>query len=64
MIDTKLEADMQNVLNIVVLGRACRNEANIKNRQPIGKLFVAGVNELPENLAQIVRGELNVKRRR
>ncbi len=61
MIDTKLEADMQNVLNIVVLGRACRNEANIKNRQPIGKLFVAGVNELPENLAQIVRGELNVK---
>ena len=52
---------MENVLNIVVLGRACRNEANIKNRQPIGKLFVAGVAELPENLAEIVRGELNVK---
>ena len=60
-IDEKLEKDMQNVLDVVVLGRACRNEANIKNRQPIGKLFVAGVDELPENLAEVIRGELNVK---
>ena len=52
---------MKNVLGIVMLGRACRNEANIKNRQPIGKLFVGGVEHLPENLAQIIRGELNVK---
>ncbi len=61
MIDEKLEADMGNVLEIVVLGRACRNEANIKNRQPIGKLFVAGVADLPENLAEVIKGELNVK---
>ncbi len=61
MIDEKLEADMGNVLEIVVLGRACRNEANIKNRQPIGKLFVAGVTDLPENLAEVIKGELNVK---
>ena len=60
-IDSELEEDMKNVLGIVMLGRACRNEANIKNRQPIGKLFVGGVEHLPENLAQIIRGELNVK---
>lgn len=61
MIDEELETNMANVLEIVVLGRACRNEANIKNRQPIGKLFVAGVSELPEDLAEVIKGELNVK---
>lgn len=63
-IDEKLEKDMQNVLDVVVLGRACRNEANIKNRQPIGKLFVAGVDELPENLAEVIRGGTERQRSR
>jgi len=49
------------VLNIVVLGRACRSAANIKNRQPLGKLFVSGVDELPATFAEVVCGELNVK---
>ena len=39
-IDKKLEADMDEVLKIVVLGRACRNAANIKNRQPLSRMFV------------------------
>ena len=43
-IDTKLEEDMDHVLQIVVQGRACRNTANIKNRQPIGKMYVLSAN--------------------
>ena len=60
-VDKELEANMENVLQIVVLGRACRNAANIKNRQPIGKLFVGGLSDLPEMYADVVKGELNVK---
>ena len=60
-IDKALEKNMDAVLAIVVLGRACRNAANIKNRQPIGKLFVGGISDLPETYAQVVMGELNVK---
>lgn len=62
-IDKELEENMKKVLNIVVLGRAARNEANIKNRQPIGKMFVnfAANNSLPEVYLEIVEDELNVK---
>ena len=60
-IDTKLEEDMKEVLNIVVLGRACRNTANIKNRQPIGKMYVKGGEELSEFYKEIIEDELNVK---
>ncbi len=61
MIDAKLEADMEEVLKIVVLGRAARNAANIKNRQPIGTMFVKAENALNDFYQEIVRDELNVK---
>ena len=61
MIDANLEKYMNEVLDIVVMGRACRNTANIKNRQPIGKMFVKGVEELPDFYRQIIVEELNVK---
>ena len=60
-IDTKLETMMREVLEIVVLGRAARNEANIKNRQPIGQMFVKAPAELSAFYRQIVEEELNVK---
>ena len=52
---------MDNVLKLVVMGRACRNTANIKNRQPIGQMFVKAEFDLPEFYQDIVRDELNVK---
>ncbi|MCM1252769.1 MAG: isoleucine--tRNA ligase [Clostridium sp.] len=61
MIDTKLEEDMEEVLKIVVMGRAARNAANIKNRQPIGMMFVKAENALGEFYQEIVKDELNVK---
>ncbi|MDD4372113.1 MAG: isoleucine--tRNA ligase [Anaerostipes sp.] len=61
MMDAELEANMDAVLKIVVLGRACRNGANIKNRQPIGMMYVKAASELPEFYQEIVREELNVK---
>ena len=60
-IDAKLEADMEVVLEAVVLGRACRNTANIKNRQPIGKMFVKAEEELSQFYLDIIKDELNVK---
>ena len=62
-IDKVLEDGMQNVLDIVVLGRACRNTANIKNRQPLSKIFVCSERktELSEGLLEIAKDELNVK---
>ena len=60
-IDSELERYMDEVLKIVVMGRACRNTANIKNRQPIGKMFVKGVEELPKYYREIITEELNVK---
>ena len=62
-IDKTLEDGMQNVLDIVVLGRACRNTANIKNRQPLSKIFVCSERrtELTEGLLEIAKDELNVK---
>ena len=61
MIDKKLEADMDEVLKVVVLGRACRNEANIKNRQPIGKMYVKAPEKLDEFYVNIIADELNIK---
>ncbi len=63
MIDASLEEGMQNVLDIVVLGRACRNTSNIKNRQPLSKVFVCSERktELTEGLLNIAKDELNVK---
>lgn len=60
-IDTKLENDMETVLNIVVLGRAARNGANIKNRQPLNKITVVADNKLDGLYTDIIRDELNVK---
>ena len=61
-IDKKLEADMDEVLKIVVMGRAARNTAAIKNRQPIGRMFVKAENELSEFYQEIIEEELNVKK--
>ena len=61
MVDKDLEEAMDEVLNAVVLGRACRNESNIKNRQPIGKMFVKCEKELSEFYLDIIKDELNVK---
>lgn len=60
-IDRDLEANMDEVLKIVVFGRAARNTANIKNRQPIGRMFVKAGNELSEFYQEIIEDELNVK---
>ncbi len=60
-IDASLEASMEQVLDIVVLGRSCRNAANIKNRQPIGKMYVKAEAELDEFFRQIIEEELNIK---
>ena len=62
-IDVELEKGMQTVLDIVVLGRACRNSSNIKNRQPLSKIFVCSERKtiLTEGLLEIAKDELNVK---
>ena len=61
-IDETLEKNMDEVLKIVVMGRACRNSANIKNRQPIGTMFVKAPETLPEYFVEIIEDELNVKK--
>lgn len=61
-IDKELEKNMDEVLKIVVMGRACRNNANIKNRQPIGSMFVKAPFTLPKFFAAIIEDELNVKK--
>ena len=60
-IDKDLEQNMEEVLHMVVMGRAARNAANIKNRQPIGTMFVKAEKELPAFFKEIVEEELNVK---
>ena len=60
-IDKKLEEDMEEVLKIVVMGRAARNAANIKNRQPIGTMFVKAEHTLGDFYQEIIKDELNVK---
>ncbi len=60
-IDLDLEKNMDEVLRIVVMGRACRNAANIKNRQPIAQMYVKAPYVLAEYYRDIIRDELNVK---
>ncbi|MCR4788571.1 MAG: isoleucine--tRNA ligase [Lachnospiraceae bacterium] len=60
-IDKELEENMEEVLSIVVLGRAARNAANIKTRQPIAAMLVKAAKELPEFFVDIIEEELNVK---
>ena len=61
-IDRELERNMDGVLKVVVMGRACRNTANIKNRQPIGNMFLKAPFAVPEFFASIIEEELNVKK--
>lgn len=61
LIDLELEANMADLLQVVVLGRAARNSSNVKNRQPLSEMLVAGV-QLPEAFALLAMDELNVKR--
>ena len=60
-VDKELEADMDEVLHIVVMGRAARNAANIKNRQPIANMYVKAKKELSDFYKDIIADELNVK---
>lgn len=60
-IDKELEKNMEELLEIVVLGRACRNSANIKNRQPIGTMFVKAPEKMDQFFTDIIADELNVK---
>lgn len=62
LIDKQLEKDMDEVLKIVVMGRAARNAANIKNRQPIGRMFVKAGSALSRFYVEIIEEELNVKK--
>ena len=62
MINPELEKNMEEVLKIVVLGRAARNGANIKNRQPIGDMYVKAPFEVPEFFVEIIEDELNIKK--
>ena len=61
MIDPELEENMEEVTSVVVLGRACRNAANIKNRQPIGKMYVNAAKVPADSFISIIAEELNVK---
>jgi isoleucyl-tRNA synthetase len=60
-VNKQLELDMEEVLDIVVMGRACRNTANMKNRQPIGTMYVKAAKELGTFYVDIIKEELNVK---
>ena len=61
-IDLALESDMDEVLDTVVMGRAARNTANIKNRQPIAQMYVKADHELSDFYVKIIEEELNVKK--
>ncbi len=61
MIDVELEQSMEEVLKVVVMGRACRNASNIKNRQPIARMFVRAPRDLDDYYIDIIGNELNVK---
>ena len=60
-VDAKLESDMEEVLDIIVLGRACRNAANRKNRQPLAAMFVKAEQSVGSYYVDIIKEELNVK---
>ncbi len=62
-IDNEIEKNMESVLDIVSLGRACRNSASIKNRQPLSKMYVYSEqkNNLPQEYIELIKDELNIK---
>ncbi len=60
-IDPALEENMAKVLDVVTLGRAARNLANIKNRQPLSEMFVQGIERQEEMYCRIIEEELNIK---
>ena len=62
MVDTQLEYDMELVLSIVVMGRAARNGANRKNRQPLAEMFIKAPEELSDYYKAIIADELNIKK--
>jgi len=61
-VDKDLEKGMESVLNVAVLGRAARNQANIKNRQPLSELLIVGDVEISDELMNVIADELNVKK--
>ena len=61
LIDKNLEANMDEVVKVVVLGRACRNAANIKNRQPVAKMYVKSDKTPDDSFIPVIADELNVK---
>ena len=61
LVDKSLEENMKDVIDVVVLGRACRNAANIKNRQPIGRMFVKADRTPTDSFVSVIAEELNVK---
>ncbi|MCI6241504.1 MAG: isoleucine--tRNA ligase [Clostridium sp.] len=61
MINPELEASMDEVLKVVVFGRAARNTANIKSRQPIANMYIKAAKTLDDYFVDILRDELNVK---
>ncbi len=61
MMEEELEAAMEEILELVVMGRAARNTANIKNRQPIQTMYVRSNIELSDRYTTIIKEELNVK---
>ena len=61
MIDKSLEENMDEVVDVVVLGRACRNAANIKNRQPVAKMYVKAERTPDDSFIEVIAEELNVK---
>ena len=61
LVNKKLEDDMEDLLEVVVMGRACRNASNIKNRQPIGNMYIKADFELSQFYVDIIADELNVK---
>jgi len=60
-IDKELERSMDSVISIVTLGRACRNAASIKNRQPVARMFVRSDKSLSDNMIRVIADELNIK---
>ena len=61
-IDKELEASMDDITKIIIKGRSCRNTSNVKNRQPLGKMYVKSDMKLDDDYIDIVLQELNVKK--
>ena len=61
LIDKELEDNMEHVLDVVVMGRACRNASGMKNRQPLANMFIKAPWEMPSYFTDIVADELNIK---